>query len=368
MPPSAAATSYDNQLAHELMDDLNFTPLDALKRALWGLGQCLVGAFILGALITYNPFDSTGDTAGIGVVQNFFGTPGAGIANLLMQVLGWGGLLLGGLTVFAGLKGLWRPKPNTGPQRRTIETLRQISLFWGTVIFGAATLSAFPIPQGWPMGTGLGGWIGDGIHLNLSAGLAHINIPLAAFWIALFTFVIASFCLARILGIVSQDLLDIWDAAGLVWATFRVWLDGCIGFIRTRILKRYGEDAVQADPEPLFRDIPDEPAPAPQPASPPVQKTVAPPTKPKPRRKSKPKAPEFHFPEGSDFVLPGLDLIKTPPPRAAIADEGALRRSSENLHRVLAEYGDARDLSFGIPRRPVEHVVGLIEMVGIRGA
>jgi len=28
-----------------------------------------------------------------------------------------------------------------------------------------------------------------------------------------------------------------------------------------------------------------------------------------------------------------------PPPRSTIRDEGALRRASENLHRVLGDYG-----------------------------
>jgi len=75
------------------------------------------------------------------------------------------------------------------------------------------------------MATGIGGWLGDGIYLNFKGALDHFNIPIAGLIVAIFTFVIAAFCLGRFIGIVGRDLVDIWDAAGLVWATIRVWID-----------------------------------------------------------------------------------------------------------------------------------------------
>jgi len=97
----------------------------------------------------------------------------------------------------------------------------------------------------------------------------------------------------------------------------------------------------------LYRTLPDEPQPAPKPKrvrkvkaklapAPPVAPAKAPAKK---KRKAKPKQPEFNFPDGSDFVLPGVDLLKVPPPRSAVTDEGALRRASTQLHKVMADYG-----------------------------
>jgi len=97
----------------------------------------------------------------------------------------------------------------------------------------------------------------------------------------------------------------------------------------------------------LYRTVPDavQPvAPAPKPKRERKPKAAAPvpvaaKTPAKKKRKAKPKKAEFHFPEGSDFVLPGVDLLKIPPPRSAVTDEGALRRASDNLHKVMADYG-----------------------------
>lgn len=356
MPPSAtratAASDYDAHMAHEMMEELGLSAGGALKRAVQALFLCGLGALILLIMLTYNPFDSTGDTAGIGEVQNALGRPGASMANMLMQLIGSGGILLGALTLFSGVKGVFRPRPKT----TRLEKWSRVALFFGAVIFGTATLSAFPIPQSWPMATGLGGWIGDGVYLNLKGGLDHFNIPISGVVIALFTFLIAAFCLARFIGIVGKDLLDIWDAAGLVWATFRVWIDRLAG-----ALMRFGARFVPEKAAPAFQTS----APASEqiddmmrattlakktrivkkvrkrPAS---AATSAPATKAKPKRKSKPKTPRFDFPDGADFILPGLDLLKVPPPRSAVTDEGALRRQSENLHRVMAEYGIEGDM------------------------
>ena len=65
MPPSATATDYDAGYAHQLMEDLNVPAGSAFKRAIIALLLCAIGAFVLISVLSYNPFDSTGDTAGI---------------------------------------------------------------------------------------------------------------------------------------------------------------------------------------------------------------------------------------------------------------------------------------------------------------
>ena len=340
MPPSAQA-DYDAQYAQNLMDDLDEGSAGVFKRAAYALLLCAIGAFLLLSVLTYSPFDSTGDTAGIGGTQNILGAPGAGLSNIMMQLFGWASFALAFLWLFAGIRGIVKPQP--WPKR--IDRWRRRGLATVVVLFAAVTLSAFPIPQNWPMATGLGGWIGDGIFLNVNGLLDRFNIPMSGAIIALLGFLGFAFTFGRFVGIVSRDLLDVWDAAGLVWATIRVWIDRFAGFLRRQFQNTYGKEVAASNS--LLRDIPDEapakpkyrrtkPAPAPKAAKPAAPK--------KKKRVRKPKAPEFHFPDGADFVLPGLDLLKTPPPRKLLADEGALRRTAGNLHQVMQDYGIKGDM------------------------
>ena len=340
MPPAASA-NYDTEYANALMEDLDTAP-GLFKRAITSLILVSLGFAILASVATYNPFDTTGDTAGIGSIQNALGNGGATLSNIMMQLMGWGALIAGLLALISGIKGIFWPRKKV----KKAEKWGYFGLALGTIIFGSAALSGFPIPQSWPMATGLGGWLGDGIFLNFKGGLDHFNIPVSGFITASLAFLVAAFCFARFIGIVSKDILDIWEAVLLVWATIRVWFDRLAGWIKARFAKTYGAEVEQSDSiGSLLRRIPDEAAPrsssimpSVQPATKPtpVQKT---PTPKKRKRVAKAKKPQFHFPEGSDFVLPGIDLLKTPPPRKNIHDDMALRRSSEDLHRVMGDYG-----------------------------
>ena len=342
MPPSATTSDYDAGYAHALMEDLNMSASGALKRAILSLALCAIGTVLLISVLSYNPFDTTGDTAGIGQIQNLFGKPGAGLSNLLLQFLGWGSLLAGALTLFAGLRGIFKPRAKD----TRLDKLRGLFLCIGIVIFGAATLSAFPIPQSWPLASGLGGWIGDGIYLNSKGVLDHFNVPISGLVIAFMTFIAAGFCLGRFLGIVAKDLVDIWDAAGLLWAYIRMGIDKMAIFFAAlfrRLFKQnYVEPMGATDTiDNLYRGIPDAPQamPSAQIIKVPTKPAAATAPKATKKRKPRPKKPEFHFPAGSDFVLPGVDLLKTPPPRSAITDEGALHRASATLHKVMGDYG-----------------------------
>ena len=95
--------------------------------------------------------------------------------------------------------------------------------------------------------------------------------------------------------------------------------------------------------EPLYRDIPDvaQPDPvayAPKPVATPKAKAKKRPTKRKTVKK-KTAQPSFDFSANDDYVLPGLDLLKAPPPRSTVHDAGALRRASDQLHKVMGDYG-----------------------------
>jgi len=362
-PPSATMNAsqmdYAPEDIHAMMEELQARQGGTFKRAAIALLMIGFGFAVMLMILSYNPFDSTGDTAGIGSHSNLLGGGGAKISNILMQILGWGALIIAGLFMISGIKRIFRP----APAQTRFDRARRIALGAGVVIFGTATLSAFPIPQSWPMAAGLGGWMGDIIHLNTKSILDSFNIPLSGAIVALLTFAISGFALGRYLHIVRSDLIDVADAAGLVWAYIRIGIDRAASGIM-RLFRRGYEDEINPEgaADMIYRDVPDVARPPAQPvsyAAPAAAAAVAtaavattaaarttmkdlksePAPKPRAKRKAKPKAPQFDFSGETDFVLPGLDLLKMPPPRSTIRDEGALRRASENLHQVLADYG-----------------------------
>ena len=364
MPPPSTSMSphsaYDAQYAQSLMEDLDSAP-GLFRRAIISLALLAIGVIVLGAILSYSPYDTTGDTAGIGGTQNIFGTPGAALANFLLQFMGHGFLIAAILTLYGGAKGIFWPK-----RRKSGESKWRFIFAFGVVIFGAATLSGFPIPQSWWMATGLGGWFGDNIFMSLKGGLDVFNVPISGFIATLITFLLASFCLARFTGVVGKDFLDVWEAVLLVWATLRVWFDRFSNWIKEKFARTYVADVEdQGSIATLIRDIPDNPrdntnvkaapeivrqstiAPLNHQASTaqaPIAEPIANPAPKKRKKTVRAKKPEFHFPEGADYVLPDVKLLKTPPPRKNVHDDVALRRMSEDLHRVMEDYGIKGDM------------------------
>jgi len=256
-PPPSATASYDAEYAQSLMEDLDTAP-GLLRRALTALLLLALGVYLLGATLSYNPFDTTNDTAGIGVVQNAFGDAGAGFANFMMQLMGWGSIIAGMLCLYAGVRGIFWPRKHT----KKFHGLGRFLLGSAVIVFGASALSGFPIPQSWPMASGLGGWVGDGIFLNVKGAFDVFNIPVSGFLASGLLFLLAAFCLARFMGVVGKDFLDVWEAVLLVWATTRVWLDRFVAWVREKFARTYGSDLEKSDSiATLLRSIPDEPAP-----------------------------------------------------------------------------------------------------------
>ena len=356
-PPSATGNpnsgyQYAPEDIHAMMAEVTAQQGNSFWRAVRALLMCLLGAFIFVSVLAYNPFDPTGDTAGIGIGRHPFGSPGAGMANLLMQTLGWGGLLLGGLTLMSGIR---RLMGRVGA-RTSGEKWKRFGIGLGAILLGSMTLSAFPIPQSWPMASGLGGLVGDILHLTPKGWFEAFNIPLSSLWVAILSFAGTAYLLALYLGVVTKDLLDIADAAGLVWAYIRVSIDRFAAWIVRLFRKGYqGPMDAQMAGDPLYRDIPDAPAAAFEPVAytaPPITPSAAKKAKAKPKKKTATKKkttkkaaqPSFDFSGSDEYVLPGLDLLKNPPPRSTNHDEGALRRASEQLHKVMGDYGVDGDM------------------------
>ena len=351
MPPSATASSdFDPMMFEE--DEI--TPAGALRRAVKALLVGGIGAIITVSILTYSPFDPTGDTAGLATeMSNFLGIPGANLANWILQMLGWAALPLGLLLMFAAARAVLRPR--TGITKW--DTARRSGLLVSTIFFLSIFLAAFPIPQSWPMATGLGGWFGDSIFLGFKGIFTSlkINAGVAGGAAAFLVFCMLGYCLGRFIGIVGRDVAQVLDAAGLAWAIFRIWVDKIVAFVRRRFHKSYVEleETAGFDDRNVWMEGPNaemqragaEPVAAPKRVrrAKPAPETEAAPVAKMPKA-AKPRGETFNFPKNGKFVLPYPDLMKTPPARVAVADVGALQKSAEELGEVLIDFGVKGDI------------------------
>lgn len=402
LPP--ATQTYDqagfdaNFDANALGQNLGST--SALKRALHAMAVGGIGAILTVSILTYSPFDATGDTAVLGEkFHNFLGTPGASLANWMLQLLGWAALPLGLLMIFAAARAVLKPRFNI----RRRDTARRTGLLIATVFFLSVFLAAFPVPQSWPMGTGIGGWIGDCVFQGvkgLFTGL-KINASVGGGVTAFLVFLALGYSFGRFIGMVGRDVAELLDAAGLVWATLRVKLDSLIAFLRKRFQKSYidpleqagyegkhvwietpGATAQAAHTTPYAEAAPTPVAPlAPAPASSPNAQTATAPlpiqedvqythSAPEPAAKATratAKAAKYKFPNNGKFVLPKLDLLDMPPPRVAVTDAGALQKSAEDLSVVLSDFGVLGEIGAVRPG-PVVTLYEFIPAAGVKSS
>ncbi|MCF6219745.1 MAG: DNA translocase FtsK 4TM domain-containing protein [Robiginitomaculum sp.] len=357
---NTATTSFDEPAFDPQLMDGVITSSGALRRA---IGACLVGGFgaiLLIAIVTFSPFDATGDTASLNAemgveLSNFLGRPGASLANFFLQLLGWAAFPLGLLMMFAAARAVLKPRLSITKWA----TFRRSALLLMTVFFLAVFLAAFPIPQSWPMGAGLGGWIGDMVFLGAKNMFLNIgaSATIAGGIAAVLAFIGLGYCFGRFIGVVGRDVAEVLDAAGLLWAIFRVRLDQTVRFFRRRFQKSYVDPLETAgfDNKRVWVETPGiSPAHTPEPevqyepAQAPVEPSASDLLHATPEQTAqaatamhkRPKnAPKYNFPKNGKFVLPQIDLLKTPPPRVAVVDAGALQKSAEELGNVLIDFG-----------------------------
>ncbi|HWG04530.1 MAG TPA: DNA translocase FtsK 4TM domain-containing protein, partial [Beijerinckiaceae bacterium] len=142
---------------------------------------CGSGAMAV-ALATWSVEDPSLNHATAGPVHNLLGAPGAMAADLLMQMIGLASIAL--LVPLA----FWSWRLLT---RRRLEKLRARLILGAleTAAF-AGTLSLLPVTDRWPLPTGLGGLVGDGIvalprHLSGGTGIVMVVTALSLGAIAL---------------------------------------------------------------------------------------------------------------------------------------------------------------------------------------
>ena len=343
----AYSDSQDFTASGGMTDGVHQGPKAWLSRAFWAVARVALGAELFFSALSYNALDSTFDTAGSAETLNALRAPGSQLANITLQLLGWAIFPLGFMILYSGLRGIFKPLPLLPRWTQ----MSRAGLVVSATLLCAILFASAPVPQSWPMATGLGGWIGDGLMSAPHAFLLALNVPFAGTVIGLLAFLGAGFCIGRFFGFVAKDAMLIAGAAGLVWAMVRVFLDRIIAWIRIKFNTAYVEgDIERSDPVHQWAEPDNSMATqdnykqdnytqAAQPVmTEPTLDIVNPKKKPRVAKTARDNA-TFSFPAGSDFVLPQVNLMKTPPLRRTITDEGMLRKNAELLAETLSDFG-----------------------------
>lgn len=115
-----------------------------------GLGIIALAAMLAASLATWSVSDPSFNHATGGQVRNALGTPGAVLADILMQTIGLA------TAVFLIPLVLWGWRLLTG---HALGIGRKRLVYWliGTSL-AAGALASLPVPESWPLPTGLGGF------------------------------------------------------------------------------------------------------------------------------------------------------------------------------------------------------------------
>jgi DNA segregation ATPase FtsK/SpoIIIE, S-DNA-T family len=293
-----------------------------------GLSLAAAALLILLALISYNPADPSLNTRGAGPVTNWLGGAGAWTADLLLSLMGPLAVLLLPLMLLIGLRLVRRS--GVGPWRRSLLlTLGGIALFGiaASLLIGGAVNG---LPAGWGGGVGLAG------GKLVDAALSAIGDPQIAGPFRIAIAVITAFV----------GLLLCFLGLGLT-ATEWQWVLRSRDGGRDRAER--GAPALADDALAPFDDDEDEAAIEPE-ATPRSRRTPVI-TAPEPRRTviADRAAPDLQaraardrqekLDLGDTYVLPGIELLKAPPPPADTAlDKAALERNARLLESLLADF------------------------------
>ncbi|MEP1443081.1 MAG: DNA translocase FtsK [Hyphomicrobiales bacterium] len=141
---------------HGLGDEDRGGPLiNRTKSRLIGLGIIAASLAACLALATWNVDDPSLTHATDRSVSNWLGFPGAAISDLLVQFFGFTSSILVLLPAIWGWQFFRFKTSYVGAA--------QILGFFGIVILSCAVAACMPVPSSWPLPTGLGGLVGNGI-------------------------------------------------------------------------------------------------------------------------------------------------------------------------------------------------------------
>jgi DNA segregation ATPase FtsK/SpoIIIE, S-DNA-T family len=300
----------------------------ALKRAALSVSAAIVGAYGLGAVLTFTPEDPSLNVASNGTTHNLFGGPGAVVADIAIQALGAGAhLAMAALLAAGGLRiGRRQLVARINGRRVLVASL-------GVMLLSAAA-ATIPTYEGWPLAAGFGGVIGDGVA-SFVGGLA--SMPGLPFPHILTGIVCAIGGLLSVGWSFQVRPEDVKTAA----AVARRAATGA-GAVTQRAIG-YVAEKTRREEEPYRRTIEDnrepERARAPLREERRAPRAEAPNAAPRRPREKRPAPQPSAFRFGRPFELPDTNLLSTPKQRVMQTDAQTLHAMSRQLEGVLADFG-----------------------------
>jgi S-DNA-T family DNA segregation ATPase FtsK/SpoIIIE len=310
----------------------------ALKRASLSVGAAIAGVYGLGAVLTYSPEDPSWNSTGDGgAVHNVFGLPGALIADLVMQLLGAAAFLAMGAFLAAGAVRIWR--------RQLVARIngRRVLVCALGVFFLAASVGVIDGPPGWPLRTGLGGLIGDGVGDLVSALLSAPGLPFPKVLTGLLCGVVGLLAVGWSFQVRPEDV----RSAALIARRAAVGGAGAaqraIGYVAEKTRREEpalspAQIAERSEGRGERRVERARPSARPEPRPAPQEELAPAPRARKPRAERKAEQHSaYRF--GRPFELPESDLLATPKARVTQTDAQTLHAMSRQLEGVLADFG-----------------------------
>jgi len=327
------------------------------------------GVCLAVALATYNAADPSLNAVSGALPANALGAPGAALADLGIQSLGVaaGGAAL--LMVLFGLDRVITPAPD---QTRAQVRLRAVAGVVGLIAL-AGVLSLPPIPAGWPLARGLGGFWGDGLLQLLANLFAYARLPAGRVFATLLLAPAALAALSYALGVRRVELRGIVDGIAAALRPrprpLQADVQPPLKPMRTPAPRRPRDTAEARIPAASLEAFdPETPAaPAAEFSGPPVAIKAPKAAAKDSGREQREAQGAFDFVRPSGFALPELSMLAKPKPRAASFDEGALRQNAQLLESVLAEFG-VRGQIDQIRPGPVVTLYELVPAPGVKSA
>ena len=309
----------------------------------------LVAAMGLGlvlSLVSYEATDPSFNADAAGRAHNWLGYFGAGLADLVMQSLGLGAWVLAALVLSLGLSRATSLEPS---DHRNSLRLRALAGTAGVLLL-SGVLQAAPTPSAWPLARGLGGFWGEAVLTQATAGLSFIRLPAA--------------------GPIALGLLTLLSLAALGYG---------LGLSRSGLLALIAQlrPAKPQAPAPRTRRAARTAAPAqtdaalpedlpmvgPEPAA--QVLNIKPPKS--SRRETVENQGAFDFVKPGGFQLPELAMLAKPKPRSSAFDEESLRQNARLLETVLGEFGVKGQID-QIRPGPVVTLYELVPAAGVKHA
>ena len=289
------------------------------------------------ALASYSASDPAWNVAAAGSSENLLGVAGAHAADAILQTFGLGGWVL----VLCLAAWAWRVFSHRG----VVRVWLSLALVPVALISAAALAAGLPAPEGWPLASGLGGWVGESLWLR-AAGLGFSTAPAWPYAYAAIAAATTALTFALAVGLEWREWRSLGRAA-------RAVVIAPLALVRSIDGLGHGESGdaegdrgkaggappvVRREPR-LFADASGAGDPATIEPSPRVSR-ARPPLRAGKRDRAERQAALDLGPPG-EFRLPPLALLRAAPEidAAATVSEDALEQNARLLEAVLDDFG-----------------------------